>query len=316
MNTGIEPRCRVAVVTDSAAGLDPSVTERWAEDGGFARISLPLMIDSQIYTNNDDPGVQERLVVATAEGRRMTTSRPSPGAFASVYEALAADGYEHIVSIHLSGELSGTVDSARGSARQAPVPVRVVDSRSAAMGQGFAVAAALDAARAGGGPDEVERAAIEAAQSARLIFYVPRLDALARSGRIPKSLAMVGQMFSIRPIATIADGKLKYLERPRQETAAVKRLIELVIEDASTAVAKDADLSSRGDGRAVVALQDFYGGSLADLLVERLRSEFGDSIQILRSNIPPVLAVHTGLGPVCAVSVPSRWVPGLSSTER
>ncbi|WP_178945683.1 DegV family protein [Kocuria sp. TGY1127_2] len=316
MTLGREPRTRVAVVTDSAAGLAPCVTKEWIQTGGFACISLPLMIGDQIYTDSDDPGVQERLVVATAEGRRMTTSRPSPGAFTSVYESLATQGYEHIVSVHLSAELSGTVDSARSSARQASVPVSVIDSRSAAMGQGFAVAAARDAARAGAAPAEVEKAALHACDIAHMLFYVPNLDALAKSGRIPKSLAVVGQMFQIRPIATIAEGKLKYLERPRQEAAAIKRMVELVLDEAERTIAEDTRISGLPSGRAVVAIQDFYGRPLAELLSERVRTRFGEAAQVMRSTVPPVLAVHAGLGPVCAVSVPSSLVPGLSPTGR
>lgn len=314
MTAGSKPRTRVAVVTDSAAGLVPSWVNDWTQAGSFACICLPLMIDGQIYADHDDPGVQERLVIATAEGRKMTTSRPSPGAFAAVYESLAARGFEHIVSIHLSAELSGTVDSARVSARQAPVPVSVIDTRSAAMGEGFAVAAAQDAASRGLGPAEVEKAAIRAGEVSRLLFCVPNLDALAKSGRIPKSLAVVGQMFHIRPIATIADGRLKYLERPRQEAAAVKRMAELVLEDVDRAVSQDVEMSGGSPGRAVVAVQDFYGRPLADLLTERIRDRYEEAVRIVRPNVPPILAVHAGLGPVCAVSIPAGLVPGLSFT--
>jgi len=314
VSTESHPRQKVAIVTDSAIGLGPALSTRLRSGGGFVSISLPLMVGDQIFTEEDDPSLKERLVIASAEGRRMTTSRPSPGAFAAAYESLASEGYEHIVSIHLSSELSGTVDAARASARGAKASVSVIDSRTVAMAQGMAVVAALDVARSGGSPAEVEAAAGEAARCARLLFYVPTLDALARSGRIPKSLAMVGQMFQIQPIATVQKGRLKYVERPRQEAAAVKRLGELVVADARQALAEDE--ASRGeDGRVVVAIQDFYGSALANRLADLVTLELGSRAIVVRSEVPPVLAIHAGLGPVSAVCEPAGLVPELSSTS-
>ncbi|WP_269928170.1 DegV family protein [Kocuria massiliensis] len=313
MTTESSPRPTVAVVTDSATGLSRAMAESLSVGGGFVRVPLPLMVGDQIFTEIDDPGVNEKLVVASAEGRRMTTSRPSPGAFATAYESLAKEGYEHIVSVHLSSELSGTVDAARASARGAAATVSVIDTRTVAMAEGMAVIAALDAARAGGGPAEVEAAAGNAARRARLLFYVPTLEALARSGRIPKSLAIVGQMFQIRPIATVAQGRLKYLERPRQEASAVKRLGELVAADARQALEEDRTTVGES-GRVVVAIQDFYGSSLADHLSDVVAKEFGGDAIIQRSTVPPVLAVHAGLGPVSVVCEPASLVHGLTST--
>lgn len=304
----------IGVVTDAAAGLDPATTARWEAAGGFVCLDLPLLIEDQIYSGTGpgeepDPGLQERLVIAAAEGRRMSTSRPSPGAFATAYRRLAEQGCPGIVSVHLSGELSGTVEAARAAARTAPVPVLVLDTREVAMAQGFAVAAAVRCARSGADAEAVLAAAEVVLEHVRLLFYVPALEQLARSGRIPRGLARVGQMLQIKPIGTVSEGRLRYLERPRQEAAAQRRFTDLVLEDLAAARAQDAAV--RGlpveQGRAEVAIHEFYGRPLADALHQRVEQEAGALVRIHRSVLPAALAVHAGLGPVAAVAVPQAW---------
>ncbi|MCP3426817.1 DegV family protein [Rothia sp. AR01] len=327
-------------MTDSAAGLAPELAAAWTAAGDFACVPMPLMIGDQIFPGAEDPRLEEQLVIGAAEGRRMSTSKPSPGAFAAAYRGLAERGFEEIVSIHLSEELSGTVSTARASARDAPVPVTVLDTRTVAMAQGFAVAAALRTARRGGSADEAVEAARVSLEGTRLLFYVPTLEALARSGRIPKGLAVVGQMFQIKPIATVSGGKLKYLERPRQEAAARRRLVELAVEDvrgalrAQAALAGDVlageasgpDEAAARDGgsgmpgpdrekapEAVLAIHDFYGRQLADLVEDGVAAAFGSRVRLLRYPLPPVLAVHAGLGPVALVAAPAALAGELES---
>jgi DegV family protein with EDD domain len=316
MSAGSAGSGRVAVVTDSAAGLDPGVSAGWEAAGDFACVPMPLMIEDQIYPGGDDPRLEQQLVIAAAEGRRMSTSKPSPGAFDAVYRRLAERGFEAIVSIHLSEELSGTVSTARACSREAPVPVTVLDTRSVAMAQGFAVASALAAARAGGSAEEVLAAAKSSLEGTRLLFYVPTLEALARSGRIPKGLAVVGQMFQIKPIATVAAGRLKYLERPRQEAAARRRLIELAVEDVRHALRRQSALAAApepGEPEAALAIHDFYGRHVAELIQDGVVAAFGDRVRILRYPLPPVLAVHAGLGPVAVVAAPRVLAGELAS---
>ncbi len=88
------------------------------------------------------------LADALKEWTPVSTSRPNPDALLEVYEKLAAEGADEIVSVHISAELSGTFESAQLAARRCSVPVTPVDSRQVGMGTGFAVLAAADAATA------------------------------------------------------------------------------------------------------------------------------------------------------------------------
>ncbi len=128
---------RVAVVTDSTAALPPAL----AAQVGLHVVPLDVSVDGARHVEGVDV-TPEQLLQALERGAKVTTSQPPPSAFAAAYERAAAAGAHEIVSVHLSGEMSGTVRSARTAATVSPVPVRVVDSRSAALGLGFAALAA------------------------------------------------------------------------------------------------------------------------------------------------------------------------------
>src|SRR4051794_16856874 len=132
----------VALVTDSTASLPGEVVA--ARD--ITVVPLQVVIGATSYDEAVEGGATpEMLAQALHAWTPVSTSRPNPEEMLEVYERLAADGATEIVSIHLSGELSGTFESAQLAARKASVPVLAVDSRQVGMGAGFAVLSAADA---------------------------------------------------------------------------------------------------------------------------------------------------------------------------
>lgn len=129
-------------MTDSTASLPVHEIERW----GIEVVPLEVVLGGERRQEGVDLGADE-LAAVLAAGVRVTTSQPAPAAFAEVYARAAAGGAREIVSLHLSGDLSGTVRAAQLAALTSPVPVHVVDSRSVVMGLGFAVISAARAAR-------------------------------------------------------------------------------------------------------------------------------------------------------------------------
>jgi len=148
----VRARHRVAVVTDSTAALPPGVAARW----GIDVVPLDVVVDGCRHTEGVDFAPAD-LVAALRAGVKVSTSQPAPEAFSRAYARAGTAGASAVVSVHLSGELSGTVGSARSAAERAPLPVHVVDTRSAAMGIGFAALAA--AWEAAGVPDEARSVA-------------------------------------------------------------------------------------------------------------------------------------------------------------
>ena len=122
----------VAVVTDSTACL-PAYR---IEQAKISVVPVQVIIDDRVFSEGIDV---TSLAVNTAlrDERDVTTSKPSVEAFASLYRELAFKGATEIVSVHLSSELSGTYSSAVLAAREAELPVRVVDSRTIGLGLGF-----------------------------------------------------------------------------------------------------------------------------------------------------------------------------------
>ena len=165
-----------------------------------------------------------------------------PSAFVEVYQRLALDGADEIVSVHLSGAMSATVESAQLAAKEVAVPVRVVDSRSIGMGLGFPVLAAAQAAESGADAARVEEIARERSASASVLFYVDTLEYLRRGGRIGKAAALVGSALSVKPLLHLVDGNVAPLEKVRTTSRALSRLEEIALERV-------------GEGAADVAVQ-------------------------------------------------------------
>ena len=143
---------RIAVVTDSAAALDPELVQRLSARGNFVLVPMPVTIrtpgspDRQLQ-DLTAAEVDEAIMLAHVMGQTVSTSGPAPGVFADVYDELASRGFTHVVSVHLSGELSGTVEAARTGARLSRLGskgVSVVDSRTVAGAYGHAVVRALE----------------------------------------------------------------------------------------------------------------------------------------------------------------------------
>ena len=334
---------RIAVVTDSAAALNPQLVQRLSARGNFVLVPMPVTIrtpgspDRQLQ-DLTAAEVDEAIMLAHVMGQTVSTSGPAPGVFADVYDELASRGFTHVVSVHLSGELSGTVEAARTGARLSRLGsegVSVVDSRTVAGAYGHAVVRALEvlnAASAGSSVEYLTPAQLvdyiqSICEQSTLYFYIPTLDALRRGGRVSPALAMVGQMFQIKPIGTITEGKLAYVERPRTAARALERLVEVTVQTcrehqhaaALTSVAAPDMNSSRAGFSLnatprgeVVAVHHVGNAAQAVQLYEQVQQMLGESSlvhdaaassapEFLVSALPPVLSAHSGLGAVALV---------------
>lgn len=283
----------VAVVTDSTSCLTPADAAAW----GITVVPLDVAVDDTRYQDGVDL-TPDALVALLASGRRVTTSQPPPGAFAAAYEAAAARGAREVVSVHLSGELSGTVRAAALAAQIAPLPVHVVDSRSAGAGLGFAALAAAevaDGAAWGAAPTgtDVAATAEQVGRSTAAWFVVDSLDHLRRGGRLSGAAAAFGTVLGLRPVLTLHGGRIDVAERVRTRRAARDRLHQLAVEE----------VRRRGPG-VRVAVQHLGRAEAASELAERIRATSGVDDVLVRE-VGAVLGGHLGVG-VLAVTVTDR----------
>ncbi|MCU1512768.1 MAG: DegV family protein, partial [Arthrobacter sp.] len=166
---------RTAVVTDSAAALPADWVRALTVDGRLTVVPMPVMVGAEIYGEGEDD-ITETIAVAIASGRSVKTSRPSPGQFEHAYLAAKQRGFESVLSVHISGELSGTADAARLAAGRVPIPVEVLDSRTVGMAQGMGVQSAVVAAADGRDAAYVRAFAEERLALTKVYFYVPSLE--------------------------------------------------------------------------------------------------------------------------------------------
>jgi DegV family protein with EDD domain len=202
------------------------------------------------------------------------------------------------VSVHISGELSGTADSARLAAARVDFPVEVVDSRTVGMAQGMGVQAAVSAAAEGRTAAEVRDLTEQRLARTKVYFYVPSLEQLRRGGRIGAAASLWGTMLSIKPILAVEDGKVVPLEKVRSAAKAVARLKEIVV----------ADAAARPEGRARLAVHHFGNPAEAEQLAAQLADAVSGCAHVQISALPAVLAAHAGLG-VLAVIVGEDSAP-------
>jgi DegV family protein with EDD domain len=284
---------RIVIVTDSTSCLTAEDAAAWDIDV----VPLDVAADGTRYRDGVDL-TPHGLAALLEKGSRVTTSQPPPAAFAAAYEAAAARGAAEVVSVHLSGELSGTVRAAGLAAQLAPLPVHVVDSRSAGTGLGGAALAAAEAARgtvwddAPGGA-EVAAVAEQVGRSTAAWFVVDSLDHLRRGGRLSGAAAAFGTVLGLRPVLTLRDGRIEVAERVRTRRAARDRLHQLAVQEVE-----------RRRRSVRVAVQHLGRPEVAEELAERIRSTLGLDEVVVRE-VGAVLGGHLGVG-VLAVIVTDR----------
>lgn len=275
---------RTVVVTDSTACLAPAR----AAAAGISIVPLQVVIGTESYTEGT-PEARGAMMDALRKRVPATTSRPSPDQFAAHYRALAEDGATGIVSVHISGELSATHESAVLAASGAPIPVEVVDSRSVGMGLGYAAIAAAIAAAQGESTAGCAAAAAKRATMTSAFFYVDTLEYLRRGGRIGSAQAFLGSALAVKPLLHLVDGRVEPLEKVRTAARAIARLEQVALERA-------------GQDAVDIAVHHLGSVPRAELLAERLRAQLpgltradadGD---ITVSEVGAVLGAHAGPG--------------------
>jgi len=284
----------VAVVTDSTAYLPVGAPERF----GIRVVPLQVVMGGRALAEDDrTTGAQVARQLAAKDP--VTTSRPAPATFVNVYRELASAGRTTIVSVHLSGDLSGTVDAARTAARQVVgdgTRVTVVDSRSLAMGLGFAVCTAARVAGAGADAARTALAAARRALAGTTVLCVDTLEFLRRGGRIGSAQALFGSALAVRPLLHLADGRLELLERVRTRSRARARLEEVLVAEAERSLASGTPVD--------LAVHHLSAGELAQELADRLRARLPDLRELHVQEVGPVIGAHVGPGMLGGVVSP------------
>lgn len=287
------PRVDVRVVTDSTAYLPVSVVEKHR----IEVIPLHVVVGGQELVEGRDISAAQ-VAAALREYTIVTTSRPSPAMFAEVYARLADEGATHIVSVHLSSQMSGTYEAASLAAAEASVPVEVIDSETIGMAMGFSVVSGAKVAAAGGELDAATAAIRERLGPSGVLFYVDTLEHLRRGGRIGAASALLGSALAIKPILAVRGGRIMPVEKVRTSSRAVARLQAMVL-----------DYVTKGGVMVDIAVHHLDAAVRAEQIAEHLRSRLPGSPEVLVVELGAVVGAHVGPGTVAIAISPRPGEP-------
>jgi DegV family protein with EDD domain len=199
-----------AIVVDSTADF-PEAPERFPN---WRVVPLYVRFGDESFRDYVELSPEQFYARLRTSKETPSTSQPTPGDFLTVYEGLAA--YERILSIHIAGKLSGTIESARAAARElGGERVRTIDSESASAAIAMLGLAIQRRLERGTSDEEVDALVERYRREARLLFTVDTLEYLARGGRIGRARAWAGELLNIKPILSIEDGEVLPVKRVR-----------------------------------------------------------------------------------------------------
>jgi DegV family protein with EDD domain len=219
---------RVKIITDSTADLP-----QWMYDAhDIAVIPLYVIFDGQEAYKQDvelskrDFYSRMRKIKALPK-----TAQPTPDEFLEYYKRLTEDG-SSLISIHISGKMSGTVQSARLAASSLPErDIVIVDSAQVSACLGLVVEGAARAAEAGRSKEEVLALVDRLKEMVRVYFIVDSLEYLHKGGRIGAASNLIGNLLSIKPVLDIKNGLIAPVEKIRGKAKALERIAQLLEEE-------------------------------------------------------------------------------------
>ena len=212
----------IKIVTDSSITIEPEVVKEY----GITIVPLSVMVDGVLYSDSE-LGEGDFLRLMQSSKNLPKTSQPPVGVFAEIYEDLALDG-SHIVSIHMSHALSGTVEAARQGATLSGADVTVIDSGFTDQAMKFQVVEAAKLAKEGADLDTILARVEEVKEKTELYIGVSTLENLVKGGRIGRVTGLLSSLLNIRVVMEMKDHQLEPIVKGRGNKTFKKWLDELV----------------------------------------------------------------------------------------
>ncbi|HEL1581162.1 TPA: DegV family protein [Streptococcus suis] len=277
------------IVTDSTSDLPVS----WVQENDVTVLGLTINLDGVTYeTVGENRLTSGELLEKMATGGQPTTSQVNVGQFEEVFEAAAKEGKE-VLYLAFSSALSGTYQSgiiARDMVLDAypDAVIEIVDTKAAAIGEGYLVMQAAQARAAGKSLAETKALIEDLVPRLRTYLLVDDLNHLVRGGRLSKAAALIGGLVNIKPLLALnAEGKLEAIAKIRGRKKGIKEMVNLTLDnlDHSTVM-----VAYTGDLEAAEAIK-------ATLLEDSRVSD------VLLTELGPIIATHTGTGVLAILSI-------------
>jgi DegV family protein with EDD domain len=277
---------RIRVVTDSACDLSAEL----AAEHGVTVVPLSIRFGDEEFVDGADLTTEEFWARCKASQVLPETAAPSPGAFQEAFLAAAADGYDGVLSLSISGGVSATFQAASAAAKAVSdtIEVRAVDSRSMTMGLGLMVLDVAELAATGADLDALEARVADLVPRTFVFGAVENLEHLEKGGRIGGARAMIGSLLSIKPVVTLVDGEVAEESKQRTRGRSLQYLAGKALESPPLS-------------RIAIA-----HGAAADIdTVLELLADVKSEHPLIVSQLGPVVGTHTGPGTigVCMITV-------------
>ena len=270
---------RIALVTDSTC----DIPAQWRSQYDISVVPLTIIFGDQQYLDGVDMTAEEFYERLLTDPVHPTSSQPTPVDFLRAYNEAAAKGAEEILAITISSAMSGTIQSAQEAAREARVPVRVLDGKTNSMGLGWQVIAAARAQENGGGLEEMVAAAEKVRDN--MVYYIAldTIEYLAKGGRISEAAKFLDSLLRIKPMIYV-----------RTETGTVAAGIPARSRKGSIeGIYKE--FFRHTDTSRPLHITVLHNNALeeAEELADKVKGEYSPK-ELFISIVSPVLGVHTG----------------------
>lgn len=275
---------KVKVIIDSTVYMP----EKYLKELDIDVIPLHVIWGDDIYRDGVDISPEEFYGRLPDAKVMPTTSQPSPKEFMELYEKYLAEGRD-ILSIHISAQMSGTVDSANQAKAQLGADnIEVLDSQFTTLGTAFQAISAARAAKQGASLEECAAIARNVRENTQIYFLVDTLEFLKRGGRIGGAAALLGSALNLKPILYVKEGAIESYEKVRTSKKALARIIEIVEKQI-------------GDKRPVyLGISQATAPESAAWLKAEVLKHFKDDdiIEFVEAELSPVIGTHAGPGTV------------------
>ena len=274
----------IGIITDSTADLSDNILQKY----NIEVVPLSVNFGNEVYTDGVDLNAKEFFSKIKEVDELPGTSQPSLSAFQKKYQEMI-DDYDKILSIHVSGGLSGTYETAKQAASKiSNSDIHLFDSSTISLGLGFLVILAAKLAKKLNSVDKIVEKLNEAKENLLLYFTVDDMTYMEKGGRIGKAKAMLGSILNINPIISISTdtGKVLPLDKTRGEKRTSKKMIDLAMEKLENA---DKAWLGFAHGDRLEDMEKFK-----NKLLNKIDKSFNLSFETFTTRISPTLGCHVG----------------------
>ncbi|WML53795.1 DegV family protein [Neobacillus sp. PS3-12] len=244
---------KIKIVTDSTMDMSEETLLKYENE--IDVVPLSVTINGETFLDRVQLSPADFINRMRSANELPKTSQPSPGAFLEVYNRLGAEGYD-VISIHMTGKMSGTVRSAEAAARMANANVTVIDSQFVSKALSFQVIEAAEMAKQGNGRDEIVSRLEAIQKNTRLYVMVDTLENLVKGGRIGKGKAFLGSLMNIKPIASLEGAEYHPVAKVRSYSQVIKYLVNQFMEDVKGATIKRVGIAHAESFELAVKIKD------------------------------------------------------------